>query len=178
MRIMLINQYAGSPSLGMEFRPHSMARAWRNLGHHVLIVTGSYSHLRNAQPLRGIREVDGINYLTVGTPTYHNNGAGRLANIAWFRSRLFSRASELATWQPDVVIASSTHPMDVRPAAKIAKRAGAKFVFEVHDLWPLTPMLAAGVSARHPVIRWMQREEDFGYSVADLVVSLLPGTEE
>ena len=41
---------AGSPRDGMEFRPHALAREWQAEGHDVLIVAGSPSHVRGAQP--------------------------------------------------------------------------------------------------------------------------------
>ncbi len=49
MNILLINHYAGSPELGMEFRPYYMAKEWVKMGHQVLIVGGSFSHLRKVQ---------------------------------------------------------------------------------------------------------------------------------
>ena len=53
MNILLINHYAGSPDLGMEFRPYYMAKEWQKAGHHVRIVGGSFSHLRKKQPCDG-----------------------------------------------------------------------------------------------------------------------------
>ena len=34
MNILLINHYAGSPEMGMEFRPYYFAREWVKAGHH------------------------------------------------------------------------------------------------------------------------------------------------
>jgi glycosyltransferase involved in cell wall biosynthesis len=177
MRIMLVNQYAGSPTLGMEFRPHWMALEWQNLGHDVLVITGDCSHLRTSQPPRGRHSIADVEFLTLRTLPYRVNGPIRFANIVSFKAQLAARKLELARWGPDVVVASSTHPMDIRAAVDVARIAGSKFVYEVHDLWPLTPRLLGGMSESHPMIRWMQREEDYGYRNADLVVSLLPFTE-
>lgn len=176
MRILLINQYAGGPSLGMEFRPHWMAIEWQKLGHEVLVVAGDHSHLRRTQPPLGTCQVDGVEFLTLRTPAYMANGARRFANILGFRAQLIRYIPRLTRWEPDVVIASSTHPMDIRPGLRIARAAGAVFVHEVHDLWPLTPRLLGGMSDRHPMIMWMQREEDLACRRADLVVSMLPAT--
>jgi len=77
-----------------------------------------------------------------------------------------------------VVIASSTHPFDVRASWRLARKFGALFVMEIHDLWPLTPQLLGGYKPSHPLIRFMQREADFGYQNADLIVSILPGTAD
>lgn len=176
MRILLINQYAGAPSLGMEYRPHWMALEWQKLGHEVLIVAGDRSHLRRVQPAVGRSPIGGVDFLTLRTPPYGENGPRRFANILAFRSQLYRKAGALAKWRPDVVIASSTHPMDIRPALRIARKADALFVHEVHDLWPLTPKLLGGMSDWHPMIMWMQREEDLACLEADLVVSILPAT--
>lgn len=175
-RILLINQYAGAPSLGMEYRPHWMATEWLKMGHEVLIVAGNASHLRTVQPPPGRSTVEGVDFLTLKTPDYSENGARRFANILAFRAQLHQSAKTLLSWRPDAVIASSTHPMDIRPGLRIARQANAIFVHEVHDLWPLTPKLLGGMSDRHPMITWMQREEDLACREADLVVSMLPAT--
>lgn len=176
MRILLINQYAGAPSLGMEYRPHWMAAEWQKMGHEVLIVAGDHSHLRRAQPPVGRSFVEGVDFLTVRTPRYRENGPRRFVNILGFRAQLRRSERRMNRWRPDAVIASSTHPMDIRPALQVARKSGALFVHEVHDLWPLTPKLLGGMSVRHPMIMWMQREEDLACREADLVVSMLPAT--
>jgi glycosyltransferase involved in cell wall biosynthesis len=76
--------------------------------------------------------------------------------------------------RPDVVIASSTYPMDVWPAHRIARLAGAKLLFEIHDLWPLTPMELGHMPRWHPFIMLLQAAEDYAYRHADGVISMLP----
>ena len=76
------------------------------------------------------------------------------------------------------MIASSTYPLDTVPAHLIAKSCGARMVYEVHDLWPLTPLELGGMSPRHPFIMLMQWAEDFAYRKADRVVSMLPYAAE
>lgn len=180
MNILLINHYAGSPRHGMEFRPYYLAREWVRQGHRVTIVASSVSHLRQQDPAvsRAItrEQIDGIDYLWLRTRPYAGNGAKRLLNMLQFTAKVRGMARELAAARPDVVIASSTYPYDIWPAAKIARTAGAKLVFEVHDLWPLTPRLLGGFSRRHPMIFSMQLAEDYACRHADKVVSLLPGT--
>jgi glycosyltransferase involved in cell wall biosynthesis len=72
------------------------------------------------------------------------------------------------------VIASSTYPLDIAPARRIARAHGATLVWEVHDLWPLSPIQLGGMSPHHPFIMWLQRGENMACRDADLVVSLLP----
>jgi glycosyltransferase involved in cell wall biosynthesis len=77
-------------------------------------------------------------------------------------------------FEPDAVIASSTYPMDIWVARRIARLAKAKLVFEVHDLWPLSPIELSGMSPWHPFALLCQAAEDAAYRDADVVVSMLP----
>lgn len=179
MNILLINHYAGSTRHGMEFRPFYMAREWVRAGHKVQILAASHSHIRARQPELGgpvlDESIDGIAYRWYATPGYQGNGAGRVRNMLSFMWALWRDAHRLARdFRPDVVIASSTYPMDIWPARRIARLAGAKLLFEVHDLWPLSPMELGGMSKWHPFIVWVQLAEDYAYRHADRVISMLP----
>lgn len=183
MRILLVNHYAGSPAHGMEFRPYYLAREWVRAGHEVLIVAASYSHVRAVQPqLHGLpREevIDGIRYRWLPTPHYGGNGVGRLRNILSFLRQLRGDAYRLTReFRPDAVIASSTYPMDVWVARKLARLAKAKLVYEVHDLWPLSLIELAGMSPRHPFAMLCGKAEADAYRDADRVVSMLPCVHE
>ncbi len=207
MNILYLNHYAGSPALGMEYRPFYLAREWVRAGHRVQIVAADYSHVRARQPQAGDEMIDGIAYRWLPTPPYQGNGAGRVWNIWRFLSQLWAQSQRLVReFKPDVVIASSTYPMDIWVARRIARisrgsrersaeptsgptanptsgrslqrtrgrGAGALLVFEVHDLWPLSPIELSGMSPRHPFIRFCQLAEDAAYRDADVVVSMLP----
>ena len=179
MRILYINHYAGSPQHGMEFRPYYLAREWVKAGHEVHMLAADYSHLRQHNPQLAANYADqdiaGIRYTWCRTPRYEGNGLKRVINIFRFLGRVMGLSGRyLKQWRPDVVIASSTYPLDTIPAAFIAGKTGAKLVYEVHDLWPLTPVEVGGMSPKHPFIRLLQWAEDFGYRKADTVVSMLP----
>lgn len=179
MNILYLNHYAGSPALGMEYRPYYLAREWVRAGHRVQMVSATYSHVRARQPQAGDEVIDGIAYRWLATPPYQGNGLGRVWNIWRFLSQVWAQAPRLVReFQPDVVIASSTYPMDVWVARRIARMAHAKLVYEVHDLWPLSPIELSGMSPRHPFIRLCQAAEDAGYRDADLVVSMLPKVQQ
>jgi glycosyltransferase involved in cell wall biosynthesis len=119
--------------------------------------------------------IDGIDYWWLQTPPYSGNGIRRAFNILCFVFQLFRFARDLAgVVNPDVVIASSTYPIDIFPAAWIAARCNARLIFELHDLWPLSPMQLGKMSRWNPFIMLMQVGEDFACRRADRVVSILP----
>ena len=110
-RVLLVNQYAGSPSLGMEFRPSSLAREWARTGHETLIVAGAPSHVRAHDPeLRSkvtLARVDGVDFEWYRLPSYDGNGVRRAANIVTFATLLRARSGALAReFRPDIVVAS------------------------------------------------------------------------
>lgn len=180
MNILLINHYAGSVRHGMEFRPYYLAREWVRSGHRVHIVAASQSHVRSQAPLLNGKDrldetIDGIEYTWFATPSYQGSGAARLRNIAAFVFRLFREAKSIARISaPDCVIASSTYPLDVFPARRIAALSGARLFFELHDLWPLSPIELGGYSRWHPFIVLLQVAENYACCHADEIVSMLP----
>ncbi|WP_270542610.1 glycosyltransferase family 4 protein [Butyricimonas paravirosa] len=175
MNILLIDHYAGNPELGMEFRPYYLAKEWVNQGHQVLLIGATYSHLRKRQPQEGMQKVNGINYYWIKTNVYRGNGIGRIISMFVFVFKLmFGLKRIYDSFKPNMVIASSTYPLDIYPARKIAQHYKAKLIYEVHDLWPLSPMELGGYSKWHPFIVLMQRAENFAYKYSDQVVSLLP----
>ncbi|MBV8379580.1 MAG: glycosyltransferase family 4 protein [Paucibacter sp.] len=206
MKILLINHYAGAPKYGMEYRPYYLAREWVRAGHQVLILGASQSHVRATQPQPGGEEIDGIHYCWYRTPEYAGNGLGRVRNIWAFCRQVWGDADALAeNFKPDAVIASSTYPMDVWVARRIARKsrpspagtpsiprgdaaalgsgpaggpARAKLVYEVHDLWPLSPIELSGMSPKHPFAMLCQKAENDAYRDADVVVSMLPKVHE
>ena len=175
MNIVYLNHYAGTPALGMEYRPYYLAREWVRAGHAVRMLAADFSHVRAHQPSGRQQWVDGIDYRWFPSPAYQGNGLGRVKNIATFLAGVWRASAALVAEQrPDVVIASSTYPMDIWVAARLARQAGAVLVFEVHDLWPLSPIELSGMSPWHPFALLCGAAEQWAYRHADAVVSMLP----
>lgn len=179
MNIILLDHYAGSPEMGMEFRPYYLAREWVRQGHDVRIVGGDFSHLRIKNPKIKkdftTQNIDGIKYTWLRTGEYEGNGVKRAQSMFCYVRKLYLNAERIArAWKPDVVIASSTYPLDTYAAQKIAKCAGAKYIHEVHDMWPSTLYEIGGMSRKHPFVVMMQIAENSAYKHCDDVVALLP----
>ena len=177
MNILLINHYAGSPEMGMEFRPFYFAREWVKMGHHVDIAAADYSHLRMKNPEISkdfqTETIDGITYHWIKTGRYEGNGAARALTMFQFVGKLWRNAGEIARkWKPDVVITSSTYPLDTYAGQRIAKKSGAGLIHEVHDMWPLTLVEVGGMSRYHPFVLLLQMAENSAYRHSEFVVSL------
>lgn len=163
----------------MEFRPYYFAREWIKMGYHVDIVAADYSHLRIKNPKIEkdfeTEEIDGIRYHWVKAGRYEGNGIKRALSMFRFTGKLWGKARQIArTWKPDVVITSSTYPLDTYAGQRIAKKCKARLIHEVHDMWPITPIEMGGMSKYHPFIMLLQLAENSFCRHSDYVVSLLP----
>lgn len=182
MNIMLINHYAGSVEMGMEFRPYYFAREWEKMGHNVWIVAGDYSHLRKVNP--EVKEdlqydiIEGVKYLWLKTGDYQGNGIKRALTMFRFCAKLFLKSKALlAIIKPDVIITSSTYPLDTFPGQFLKRKSKALLVHEMHDVWPATLVELGGMSKWHPFVMLLQLGENSAYKKSDKVVSLLPATK-
>lgn len=182
MHILILNHYAGSPYYGMEFRPYYLAKEWKKLGHTVTIIAANNSHIRRLNPeFKGSiweENVEGIRYIWIKSRPYDGNGLDRMLNMLDYIRGLYKNKKKFIKLKPDVVVASSTYPLDNFPAFKIAKTTKAQYIYEVHDLWPLSPQKLGGYSKWHPFIVVMQVAENFAYKHVNKVVSILPCAEE
>ena len=178
MNILYLNHYAGSPEMGMEFRPYYLAREWTRNGHDVTIVAGDFSHLRLRNPdvSKDFQEetIDGVRYRWIRTGAYEGNGVKRAFSMFRYVGKLWLHARSIAKeWKPDVVIASSTYPLDTFAAQRIRKFSSAKVIHEVHDMWPITLIELGGMKKTHPFVVLMQLGENSFCRRSDYVVSLL-----
>ena len=178
----IINQYAGSPNHGMEYRHYFLAKELTRLGNKVIIISGSYSHLFKTPPTVNSKvafeTIDEIDYVWVNIPQYEKSiSLGRFKNMYLFKKRLINiDISQLQ--KPDVIIVSSPSLFPIKIAKKWSIKLNAKLWFEIRDIWPLTLKELGGLSNYHPLVLYMQKFEKFGYKNCDLLVSLLPNAED
>ncbi len=179
--IWYVHPYAGGPGIGRYGRPYELGKEWLRQGVRPLVVTASFQHLQD-KPGTHASEVDvrGVPYAFLKVPAYRTNGIDRLFNMAAFTAQLVRQAARLAQrhGKPDLVIGSSPHPYAFLGTHAVARRFGARSVFEVRDLWPLSLVELAGVPPTHPLVRFTGWLERYAYRRADAVVSLLPCTRD
>jgi glycosyltransferase involved in cell wall biosynthesis len=176
--VWIVNQYAGSPAHGMEFRHYELGRELVRLGMTVVVISGSYSHLFARQPRTAgsytVERFDGLTYCWVRIPAYRRPmSIGRVINMFVFMLRLY-RLPAARFPRPDTILVSSPSLFPILPAERWARRWRSRLVFEVRDLWPLTLQELGGLSSRHPLVVIMGWFERHAYRVADAVVTVLP----
>ena len=176
--VWFVNQYAGSPIHGMEFRHYELGRELTALGHTVIVISGSYSHLFARQPTTTetytLENLGSLTYCWVKVPAYRRAmSVGRILNMLVFMARLYGLPNGRLP-APDAIVVSSPSLFPILPAQRWARRTHSRLIFEVRDVWPLTLQELGGLSRRHPLVAVMNWFEARAYRVADAVVSVLP----
>jgi len=177
--VWIINEYAGAPKYGMEFRHYYIGRELVRRGYNVWIISASHSHLFYSSPKVEesfqIEQIDGINYLWVKVP-YYSNSIDKRRGLKWliFTLKVYQFLPYPVLDKPDTIIVSPMATFPIIAAYKWAKRFNAQLIYEIRDIWPLTLIELGGYSPNHPIIKLMDWCERFGYKKADRVVSLLP----
>lgn len=172
--IWIINQYAGSPTYGMNYRSYYLGSEFVKKGHSVRIFSGSFSHLFVKLPLNNSETIDGIKYVWIKTPTYKGSKSiSRIYNMIIFFLKLFFIKTKTFE-KPDTIIVSSLSIFPIVNGYFWAKKYKAQLIFEIRDLWPLTFIELGKMSPSHPVAKIIGWFEKFGYKNADEVVCLFP----
>ncbi|MFP7905115.1 glycosyltransferase family 4 protein [Pseudomonas aeruginosa] len=180
MNVWYVHPYAGGPGVGRYWRPYYFSKFWNQAGHRSVIISAGYHHLLEPDEKRsGVTCVNGAEYAYVPTLRYLGNGVGRMLSMLIFTMMLlpFCLILALKRGTPDAIIYSSPHPFGVVSCWLAARLLGAKFVFEVRDIWPLSLVELGGLKADNPLVRvtgWIER---FSYARADKIISLLPCAE-
>ena len=181
MNIWYLNHYATPPDYGVPGRPYHLAKSLEKCGHKVTVVCAENHHLRSksapAKDLNACQNYVGVDYIHVQTRSYEGNGLGRLLNMCDFARSVARLEHKVTTGLipcPKILIPSCVHPLVFPAARKLAKKFGAKVIFEVRDIWPLSLIELSRLHKWHPFVLWLNRVERQAYQQADAVVSLLP----
>lgn len=150
-------------------------------GSEVVLITSDSNALTPVPALETpylLQEADGMKVLWLRTFKYTvAKSWRRIWSWVDFEYRLL-RAPLKALQRPDVIVASSLSLLTVLSGALLKKRYGARLVFEVRDIWPLTLVEEGGFRKINPLIILLGLVERFGYRVADEIVGTMPNLGE
>lgn len=178
--IWILNQTAGKPDSGWGERHYYFAKYWIQKGYTVKIISGSYNHLFINQPQISnktftIEEVEeGITFCWVKNPKYDGGSIFKLWSMIVFSFRILF-LKDKALGKPSIILVSSMPIFQILSGIYLKRKYKAKkLLFEIRDLWPLTPIHLSNYSKFHPMVVLMRIIEKIGYKKADEIISLLP----
>ena len=137
----------------------------------------SDNHIYTKGHMYSIDSVNNIPFVFVNTPEYKGNGKKRVINMISFYRGLFKTAKEYAKLygKPDLILASSVHPLTLVAGIKIAKKFNVPCICEVRDLWPES-IVAYGALERDSILaKILYFGEKWIYKKASLIVMTWEG---
>ncbi len=177
--ILVVNQFASTPEnmFGAGERIYHLSSYLKDNGFNVKVLSGGYNHLyKNYPSQKGWftkQSFDSCDFVWVSLKKYkHSSFLGRV--FSWFEfvfKLFFFKIKE----RPDIILVSSMSLLPIIFAVWVKIRYKAKFILEIRDIWPLTPMEIGGYSKWNPLIFFLRQVELLGYRRADYIVSVLPG---
>ncbi|MBU2699068.1 glycosyltransferase involved in cell wall biosynthesis [Sporomusaceae bacterium BoRhaA] len=123
---------------------------------------------------------DGIPFVFVKTPSYMENGKQRIKNMVAFYRNIFPVSKDYAkiNGKPDVILASSVHPLTLVAGIKIAKKFSIPCICEVRDLWPES-IVAYGILKRRSILaQALYKGEKWIYKKADSIIMTWEGGKD
>lgn len=178
-----VSKYVAGPAgRAAGSRGYELMREMAQQGVDCTIVTSDSNHHAEDLPrVRTTMTVEKRDHLRIcwlrTMKTTKARSVRRIASWFHFEWRLL-RMNERRLPRPDVVIVSSLSLFTLLNGFHMRRRFGARLVFEVRDIWPLTLAAEGGFSARNPVIRLLGILERAGYRRADLIVGTMPNLGE
>ena len=181
LHLWLVNQYAIRIDQPGITRHATLAKYMHDAGVRTTIFASPTHYWNVAQIESEVADASAPEFRYLATAPVATNGVRRVLSMVSFAVRTFiagARAPRDPADRPDIVEGSSPHPFAALAAWGLAKRYDVPFVLEVRDLWPNSLVHLMGVSTKHPLIVALAALEKFLYRRADLVITLLPGSEK
>lgn len=143
--IWILNHYAGNMLFDKGGRHYWFAQNLRNNGYSPVVFCANAKHSKAERwiendDLWGEKLAEDINtpFVFVKTRTYTENGKTRVLNMFdfYFNVKKAAKAYAKLHGKPDVILASSVHPLTMVAGIQLARQLGVKCICEVRDLWP------------------------------------------
>ncbi len=181
MNIWFFNHYAVPPQYYPLARPYHFARHLQKKGHKVTIFAASSVHLSEENLItdhsaRKAQKIDGIRYVFLKARNYEGNGLQRILNFFDYTLRLFTQTKDFN--KPDVILATSVHPLTCVAGILLAKKYKCRCVVEIADLWPLTLVEYGAIKERQWITKALYALEHWIYKKADAILFTMYGGKQ
>ena len=182
MNIWYLHHYATPYEISGMHRPFAFGEYFYEHGHNTTVFSSSYLHFANMQMIQNKDKVlekkyGNIDTVFVRTSPYKGSGKKRVWNMIQYGARVRKAAKKYAkkTGKPDVIIASSPHPVAMLAGLKIAKKFKVPCVCEVRDFWPEVFFYGGRLKEKGLVGRILLAGEKHIYKKADMLTFLKEG---
>ena len=183
--VWILNHYAGGMFFDGGGRHYNFAKHLRAKSYAPVVFCcnakhGGGGHFFDAAALWTERLAEEIEtpFIFVRARAYTGNGKQRVLNMLDFYRNVQAAAIQYAKAHgaPDIVYASSVHPLTLVAGIRLARRFGVPCISEVRDLWPESIVAYSDRFTRsHPLMRLLYRGEKWIYEKSDALIFTVAG---
>ena len=183
--VWVLNHYAGHMFLTSGGRHYYLSKYLRIRGYNPVVFCSNFDHFTrkncvesNSLWIEETEKETSVPYVFIKTSQYSNNGIKRVINMVDFYRRVIKSAKQYAKTYgcPDVIYASSVHPLTLVAGIKLAKKYKVKCVSEVRDLWPESIVAySSKLSRKNLFMRVLYAGEKWIYKKSDCVIMTWAG---
>lgn len=142
-KVWLMNHYASNMYRDHAGRHFWFAKRLREQGYDVTVfcsttLVNGEELLSTGRAKLAVKRADHIPFVFVKTVPAQGNGLKRVENMGLFYKNLFpaAKAYSKSYGTPDIIIASSVHPLTMVAGIQIARKMRVPCICEIRDLWP------------------------------------------
>ena len=177
MKIWLMNHYASNMYRDGAGRHYWFAKQLKEKGYDVTVFcAGTYlngEYVLDMENMIGkVRKRDNIPFVLVRTVSSQGNGLDRIKNMGFFYKNLFpvTKAYAKKHGKPDVILASSVHPLTMVAGIQIARKMKVPCICEIRDLWP-EAIFSFGKTSENSILgKVLVKGEHWIYKNADALI--------
>lgn len=182
--VWILNHYATDAFRDKGGRHFWMARELQKKGYNPTVFGANTIHnskdkIELEKQLYKVLEEE-IRFVAVRAPEYSGNGMDRILNMIVFSVNLYRTALQYVKnhGKPDVIVASSVHPLTLIVGEMLAKKFGVACICEVRDLWPESIVAYSSLRKESLPAKIMYWGEKKIYQKADAIVMTIEGGKQ
>lgn len=163
-------------------RHYEIAHALKKEGFNPTIFCANTLHTRDIEldiedKLYLKKSEKDVSFVFVKSSACKGNGYSRIKNMFSFAFNLYKTGMSYskANGNPDIIIASSVHPLTLVTGKRLAKKLKVPIISEIRDLWPETLVQMDQIKRNGLIARLMYKLEENIYKESDAVVFTMPG---
>lgn len=172
-----MNHYASEMFRDKEGRHYWFAKVMEHQGYTPVVFCASAFHntgngIETGKNRWIIKKCGDTPFVFVRTMLSTGNGLDRIRNMLQFYRGLFPATSAYAReyGKPDIILASSVHPLTMVAGLKIAKKLKVPCVCEIRDLWPEAIFAFSRLKPKSLLGRVLTAGEHWIYRKADALI--------
>ncbi len=184
-KVWIINHYATGMLFSKGGRHYWFAKYLRREGYEPVVFSCNSKHGKKEKWINTdklwVEKVDDENnipFVIVRSSLYSGNGKDRVLNILKFYLNVKKAAKEYAeiNGAPDVILASSVHPLTLVAGIHLSKHFGIKCISEIRDLWPESIFIYSSKLRKRSLLgKLLYSGEKWIYRKSDALVFTMPG---